>query len=74
MYDHEYGEGWPCHGKNDISGDARSLHKPRLSRDMISYVESCFFLQVPIESICKMHIKKYIDIDSRDRDRDFFLY
>ena len=30
MYDHEDGEGWPCYGKNDISGDVRSLHKPRL--------------------------------------------
>ena len=32
-----------------------------------------FFLQVSIEAVCKMHIKKYVDIDSRDLDRDFFL-
>ena len=40
---------------------------------MISYIESCFFLQVPIDSVCKMHIKKYLDIDATSRDRDFFL-
>ena len=43
-FEHEDGEGWPCHGQHDISGEARSRCAPRLSRDMISYVESCFFL------------------------------
>ena len=28
---------------------------------------------MPIEAVCKMHIKKYVDIDSKDRDRDFLL-
>ena len=51
---------WP----NDTSGDARSLHQPKLSRDMVSYVESCFFLDVPVDSVCKMHVKKYIDMDA----------
>jgi hypothetical protein len=44
-----------------------------LSRDIVSYVESCFFLEVPIDSVCKMHIKKHVDMDSTTRDRDLFL-
>ena len=73
MYDHEDGKGWPCHGKKNTLGDDGPQRKPRLSRDMISYIESCFFLQVPIDSVCKMHIKKYIDIDATTRDRGFLL-
>jgi hypothetical protein len=73
MYEHEDENGWPCHGEHDTSGESRSKHKPRLSRDMVSYVESCFFLEVPIDTVCKMHIKKYVDMDVVDRDRDFFL-
>ena len=28
VYDHEDGEGWPCHGQHDTLGEARSMHKP----------------------------------------------
>jgi hypothetical protein len=73
VYDHEDGNGWPCHGQHDTSGEARSMYKPRLSRDMVSYVESCYFLEVPVDSVCKMHIKKHVDMDATARERDFFL-
>ena len=53
MYEHEDGEGWPCHGQHDTSGDARTLHRPRLSRDIVAYVESCFSLVVPIDTVYK---------------------
>ena len=53
---HEDGEGWPCHGQHDTSGDARTLHRPRLSRDIVAYVESCFSLGVPIDIVYKIHI------------------
>jgi hypothetical protein len=53
VYDHEDGNGWPCHGQHDTSGEARSMHKPRLSRDMVSYVESCYFLEVPLIQFVK---------------------
>jgi hypothetical protein len=37
-------------------------------------VESCFFfLEVPIHTVCKMHIKKCADMDVVYRYRDFFL-
>ena len=74
MYDHEDGQGWPCHGKRDTLGDDGPKTKPILSRDMMSYWESLFFLQVPSGSVCKMHIKKYVDIHATTRDRDFFLH
>jgi hypothetical protein len=32
-----------------------------------------FFFEVPIDIVCKMNIKKYVDMDAVDRDRDFFL-
>lgn len=73
LYEHEDKQGWPCHGLHDTSGEARSLHKPKLSRDIVSYVESCFFLEVPVDSVCKMHINKHINLDATARDRDFFL-
>ena len=73
MYEHVDSQGWPCHGQQDTSGPARVLHHPKLSRDMVSYVECCFFLDVPVDSVCKMHVKKYIDMDAATRDRDFFL-
>jgi hypothetical protein len=41
-YDHEDEEGWPCHGRCDKSGEARSLRKPRLSREIVSFVEFFF--------------------------------
>ena len=28
VYDHEDGEGWPCHGQHDTLGEVRSMHKP----------------------------------------------
>jgi len=74
MYDNEDGEGWSCHGQHDTLGDSRSMHMATLSRDIVSYVESCFFLEVPIDSVCKMHIKKHVDMDSTTRDRDLFLW
>lgn len=73
MYKHVDTQGWPCHGKHDNSGHPRSLHQPKLSSDMVSYVESCFFLEVSVDSICKMHVKKYIDIYATSRDMDLFL-
>jgi hypothetical protein len=73
MYESEYENGWPCHGKHDTSGESRYKHKPRLSRNIVSYVESFFFFEVCIDTVCKIHIKKYFDMDAIDRDRDFFL-
>ena len=73
QYDHEDGQGWPCHGKDNTSSDDVIEKKPKLSKDMISYIESCYFLELPIDSVCKIHIKKYLDIDATSRDRDFFL-
>lgn len=73
MYDHEDGKIWSCHGKHDTLGDDGPQKKPRLSSDMISQLEIFSFLQFPVDSICKMHIKKYLDIDATTRDRDFFL-
>ena len=63
MYEHEDGQGWTCHGRLDTSGEARSMHQPRISRDIVSHVESCFYLDVPVESVCKMKIKKNINMD-----------
>ena len=73
MYEHVDSQGSPCHGQHDTSGLVRVLHQPNLSRDMVSYVESCFSLDVPVDFVCKMHVKKYIDMDAAARDRDFFL-
>ena len=73
MYEHEDEDGWPCHGKHDVAHETRSLYTPKLSRDIISYVESCFFMGVPIDTVCKMHINQHLDKDVEHRDRDFFL-
>jgi len=73
MSEHEDGEGWPCHGQHDTSCEARTLHKPKLSRDIVSYVESCFHMGVSIDSVYKLHVKRHIDMDAVARDRDFFL-
>ena len=73
MYEHEDREGWTCHGQCDISGETRALHRPKLSRDIVAYVESCFFLGVPIDVVYRTHIKIHVDIDVAARDRDFFL-
>ena len=72
-HEHKDTQGLPCHGRHDTSGEPRSMHKTRLSRDIISYVESCFYFDVPVDSMCKMHINKHVDIDASNRDRDFFL-
>ena len=74
MYEHEDGQGWPCHGWLDTSGEVRSMHEPRLSRDIVSYVESCFYLDVPVELVCKMYVTKHIDMDAAARYKDFFLH
>ena len=73
MYEHEDGEGWPCHGQHDTSHDARTLHRPKLSKDIIAYVESCFSQGVPIDTVYKIHIQRHVDMDATTRDRDFFL-
>ena len=73
MYEHEDERGWPCHGQHDNSGDPRTLHRPKISRDIVSYVESCFSLGVPIDTVYKFHIKRHVDMDATIRDRDFFL-
>ena len=74
MYEHEDEQGWPCHGKLDTSGEARTLHKPKPTKDIISYVESCYLLGVSIDSTYKMHIDMHVDMDPTVRDRDFFLF
>ena len=66
-------QGWPCHGKLDTSGEASTLHKPKLTKDIIAYVESCYVLGVSIDSTYKMHIDRHVDIDPTVRDRDLFL-
>jgi hypothetical protein len=72
-YEHEDEEGWPCHGRHDKSGEARSLRKPRLSREIVSFVENCFFMEVPIDVVYEKHIQRHLDMDAEDRGRDFFL-
>jgi hypothetical protein len=72
-YDHEYEEGWPCHGRHDKSQEARSLRKPRLSREIVSFVESCFFMEVSIDVVYEKHIQRHLDMDVEDHDRDFLL-
>lgn len=69
MYEHEDTRGWPCHGRHDASGEHRSMHKPRLSRDTVSYVESCFSWDVSADSVYKMYNKKHVDMDAADRDK-----
>eukprot|EP00253_Pinus_taeda_P028427 PITA_28427 len=73
IYEHEDGEGWACHGQGDTSGETRALLRPKLSRDIVGYVESCFFLGVPIDVVYRTHIKRHVDIDVVARDRDVFL-
>ena len=63
MYEHEYEQGWPCHGKLDTSGEARTLYKPKITMDIIVYVESCYLLGVSIDSPYKMHIDRHVDMD-----------
>ena len=73
MYEHEDEGGWPYHGQHDNSGDVRFMHRPKLSRDIVAYVESCFSLGVPVDTVYKFHIKRHVDMDVAVRDRDFFL-
>ena len=72
-YEHEDVRGWPCHKNNDTWGEPISMHKKRILRDIVSFVESCFYIYVPLDLMCKMHINKHVDMDVGDRDRDFFL-
>ena len=46
MYEHIDSQGLPCRGQNDTLGPTRVLHQKKLSRDLVSYVEICFFLDV----------------------------
>jgi hypothetical protein len=54
---HEDEEGWPCHGRLDKSRRARSLRKSRLSREIVSFVENCFFMEVSIDVVYTKHIE-----------------
>ena len=72
-YEHKDTQGFPCHGRHDTLGEPRSMHKTRFSRDIISYVESCFYFDMPVDSMCKMHINKHVDIDATNQDRYLFL-
>ena len=66
MYEHEDENGWPCHGEHETSSESRSKNKPRLSRDMVSYMESFLVLEVPIDTVFKMNIKEYVDMEAVD--------
>ena len=66
-------QGLPCHGRHDTSGEPRSMHKTWMSRDIVSYVESCLYFDVPVIAVCKIHINKHVDMDVVDQDRDLFL-
>ena len=63
MYEHEDEGGWPCHGQHDNLGDVRTMHRPKLSRNIVAYVESCFSLGVLVDTIYKFHIKRHVDMD-----------
>ena len=71
MYEHEYEKGWPCHGKLNTLGEARTLHNPKLTKDIVAYVESCYLLGVSIDSTNKMYIDRHVDMDPTIRDRKF---
>ena len=73
MYEHEDEQGWPCHGKLHTSGEARTLHNPKLTKDIVAYVESCYLLEVSIDSSYKMHIDKHVNMNPTVQDIDFFL-
>ena len=62
-YEHEDEDGWPCHGKRDASREARSLYSPNISREIVNYVESYFYMGVSIDVVCKIHIDQHLDID-----------
>ena len=72
LYEHEDKQGCPCHGLHDTSGETRSFHNTKLSRDIISYVGNCF-CYVLVDSVSKMHIKKHVNLDAIADDRDLFL-
>ena len=71
MYENEDEQGWPCLGKLDNSSEARTLHKPKPTKDIVSYVESCYLLGVSIDSTNKMYIDRHVDMDPTIRDRKF---
>ena len=73
MYEHEHEQSWPCHGKMDTSSEAMTLHKPKLTKDIVAYVESYYLLGVSIDSTYKMHIDKHVDMDPTILYRDFLL-
>jgi len=73
MYEHEDGEGWACHGQRDTSSETKILHRQKLSRDIVAYVKSCFFLGVFVDIVYRTHIKRHVDMDVTERDRDLFL-
>ena len=63
MYEPEDERGWTYRGQHDNSSDARTMHRTKLSRDIIVYVESCFSLRVSMDTVYKFHIKRYVDMD-----------
>ena len=63
MYEHEDEKGWTCHEKIATLGEVRTLHKPKLPKEIVAYVESCYLLGVSIDSAYKMHINRNVDMD-----------
>ena len=72
-HDHEDEYGWTCHGQHNKSSDVRALYCPRFSRNFVNYMESCFYMGVPIDVVCQMHIERHVGIDVKQRSRDYFL-
>ena len=62
-----------CHGRHGKSSHPRYLHKLELSRDIIFYVESCFFMDVPVHVVYNKHIEPHIDMDVGNRVRVLFF-
>ena len=57
-FSHQDVDGKFCHGKDDPSGDPRSMVAPRLSNECKSYIESLLIMGVGIDTICEQH---YLD-------------
>ena len=56
-----------------MSWKERTLHKPKITKDIVAYVESCYLLGVSIDSTYKMHIDMHVDMDPTVRDRYLFI-
>ena len=72
-YDHENEHGWTCQGQHDKYDDAKALYCPKLSRNIVNYVERCFYMGVPIDVVCQMHVEQHVEIDVEQCSRYFFL-